>query len=328
MHFRRLSQITQLLFVLTCALTLSAPALAQAKYPDHPVKIIVALPAGGSVDMIARSLGQNLQTALGQPFVVDNRAGASGQIGMPAVAKSAPDGYTLTVSPASFLTTNKSIFKTLPYDPEADFAPVSRLVNQPMVLVVKDKQKFPTVAALFAAAKAAPGQITYASSGDGSPQHLAGLMFETRTQAKLLHVPYKGGAPAVNDTLAGSVDAMFAVMPEAIAHIQAGKLHALGVMSPQRSPVLPNVPTMAESGFADLSLSAWIGLFAPAKTPRPIIDQLNRAVQAALDAELKAKLAENGMEVAASTPEELQRLMARDVKLHAELVTAAGLVPQ
>ena len=197
-----------------------------------------------------------------------------------------------------------------------------------MVLVVKDKQKYPTVAALLAAAKAAPGRITYASSGDGSPQHLAGLMFETRTKAQLLHVPYKGGAPAINDTLAGSVDAMFAVMPEAIAHIQAGKLHALGVMSPQRSPVLPNVPTMVESGFADLSLSAWIGLFAPAQTPRPIIDQLNRAVVAALDAELKAKLAENGMEVAGSSPEELQRLMARDMKLHAELVKAAGLTPQ
>jgi tripartite-type tricarboxylate transporter receptor subunit TctC len=278
--------------------------------------------------MIARSLGQKLNASLGQPFIVDNRAGASGQIGMPVVAKAPADGYTLTVSPASFLTTNKSIFKTLPYDPEADFAPVSRLVNQPMVLVVKDKAKYPTVAALLAAAKAAPGRLTYASSGDGSPQHLAGLMFETRTKAKLLHVPYKGGAPAVNDTLAGSVDAMFAVMPEAIPHVQAGKLHALAVMSPQRSPALPNVPTMAESGFADLSLSAWIGLFAPVKTPRQIIDQLNRAVQAALDAEMKAKLAENGMEVSASTPEELQQMVARDLKLHAELVKAAGLVPQ
>jgi tripartite-type tricarboxylate transporter receptor subunit TctC len=325
MYFRRTVRLA--CFPLA-AVALMGSALAQSTYPDHPVKVIVALPAGGSVDMIARSLGQKLNVSLGQPFIVDNRAGASGQIGMPVVAKAPADGYTLTVSPASFLTTNKSIFKTLPYDPEADFAPVSRLVNQPMVLVVKDKQKYPNVAALLAAAKAAPGRITYASSGDGSPQHLAGLMFETRTQAKLLHVPYKGGAPAVNDTLAGSVDAMFAVMPEAIAHVQAGKLHALAVMSPQRSPALPNVPTMAESGFADLSLSAWIGLFAPAKTPRPIIDQLNRAVLAALDAELKAKLAENGMEVAASTPEELRQMMARDLKLHAELIKAAGLVPQ
>ena len=324
----RTSLISHLLFLPLAALALNGLALAQGKYPDHPVKVIVALPAGGSVDMIARSLGQKLNMSLGQPFIVDNRAGASGQIGMPVVAKASADGYTLTVSPASFLTTNKSIFKTLPYDPEADFAPVSRLVNQPMVLVVKDKQKYPTVAALLAAAKAAPGRITYASSGDGSPQHLAGLMFETRTKAQLLHVPYKGGAPAINDTLAGSVDAMFAVMPEAIAHVQAGKLHALGVMSPHRSPVLPNVPTMVESGFTDLSLSAWIGLFAPAKTPRPIIDQLNRAVVAALDTELKAKLAESGMEVTASTPEELERMIAREIKLHAELVKAAGLVPQ
>lgn len=311
-----------------CALGLASHALSQGKYPDRPVKVIVALQAGGSVDMIARVLSQKLNASLGQPFVVDNRAGGSGQIGMPMVAKAPADGYTLTVSPASFLTTNKSIFKALPYDPEADFSPVSPLVNQPMVLVVKDKQKFLTVAALLAAAKAAPGQLTYASSGDGSPQHLAGLMFEARTKARLLHVPYKGGAPAINDTLGGSVDTMFAVMPEAISYIRAGKLHALGVLSPQRSPVLTNIPTMAESGFADLNLSAWIGLLAPAKTPRAIIDQLNRAVHAALDADIKAKLAENGMEVTPSTPEALQQMIARDIKLHAELVKSAGLTPQ
>lgn len=310
------------------SLLLAGQALAQAKYPDQPVKLIVALPAGGSVDMIARTLGQKLSTALGQPFVIDNRAGGSGQIGMPFVAKAAADGYTLTVSPASFLTTNKAIFKSLPYDPETDFAPISRLVNQPMVVVVKDRQKYPTVAALIAAAKAAPGKITYASSGDGSPQHLAGLMFETRTHTKLLHVPYRGGALAINDTLGGTVDAMFAVMPEAVPHVLSGKLAALGVMSPTRSPVLPQVPTMAESGVADLNLSAWMALLAPAKMPRALIDQLNRAVQAAFDPELKAKLAESGIEVATSSPEEVQRLIASDIKLHAELVKIAGLVPQ
>ncbi|MFN7121475.1 MAG: Bug family tripartite tricarboxylate transporter substrate binding protein [Hydrogenophaga sp.] len=310
------------------ALALTGHAHAQATYPDHVVKIIVGLPAGGSVDMIARILGQKLNTQTGQPFIIENRAGASGQIGMPAVARAAPDGYTLTVSPASFLTTNKSIFKSLPYDPETDFMPVSRLVNQPMVLVVKDKQKYPTAAAFLAAAKAAPGQITFASSGDGSPQHLGGLMFETRTQSRMLHVPYKGGALAINDILAGNVDAMFAVLPEALPHIQAGKLHALGLMSPQRSPVLPDVPTMAEGGLANLTLSAWIGILAPAKTPRAIIDQLNRAVQTAMDAEVKAKLAASGIEVAAGTPEELQRTISADIKLHAELVKAAGLTPQ
>jgi len=311
-----------------CALGLATPALAQGKYPERPVRIIVALPAGGSVDMIARVLSQKLNASLGQPFIVDNRGGASGQIGMPMVARAPADGYTLTVSPASFLTTNKSIFKTLPYDPEADFSPVTPLVNQPMVLVVKDRQKFPTIAAFLAAARAAPGQITFASSGDGSPQHLAGLMFETRTKTRLLHVPYKGGAPAINDTLGGNVDAMFAVMPEAISHIQAGRLHALGVMTPQRSPMLPNTPTMAESGIPDLNLSAWIGLLAPAKTPPAIIDQLNRAVLAALDADTKAKLAELGMEVAPSNPEALRQMIARDIKLSADLVKAAGLTPQ
>ena len=310
------------------ALAASAQVMAQAKYPDQPVKIVVALPAGGSVDMIARVLGQKMSAAMGQPFVIDNRAGGSGQIGMPFVAKAPADGYTLTVSPASFLTTNKSIFKTLPYDPEADFVPVTRLVNQPMVLIVKDKQKYPTVAALIAAAKAEPGKITYASSGDGSPQHLGGLMFEARTKTKLLHVPYRGGALAINDTIGGTVDVMFAVMPEAVPHIQSGKLHALGVMSPTRSPIFPQVPTMAESGITDLNLSAWMALLAPAKTPKPIIDQLNRAVQAALDSEQKAKLAESGIEVSTGTPEDMKRLITSDIKIHAELVKAAGLVPQ
>jgi tripartite-type tricarboxylate transporter receptor subunit TctC len=310
------------------AATLSVPIGAQTKYPDQPVKIIVALPVGGSVDMIARALGQKLSTTLGQPFVIDNRAGGSGQIGMPAVARAPADGYTLTVSPASFLTTNKSIFKSLPYDPEADFMPVSRLVNQPMVMVAKDKQKFPSVAALIAAAKQAPGTITYASSGEGSPQHLAGIMFETRTKTKLLHVPYRGGALAINDTIAGTVDIMFAVMPEAVPHVKANKLIALGVMSPQRSPIFPQTPTMAESGVPDLNLSAWMALLAPAKTPRPIIDQLNKLVQTAFDAELKAKLSENGIEVSTSTPEEVSRQIASDIKLHAELIKAAGIAPQ
>ena len=304
---------------------LALPTSAQNAYPDRPVKIIVGLPAGGSVDMIARMLGQKLNTQLGQSFIVDNRPVGSGQIGMPAVAKSPADGYTLTVSPASFLTTNVSIFQSLAYQPETDFMPISRLVNQPMVLVVKDKQKYPTAATFLAAAKSNPGSITYASSGDGSPQHLGGLMFETRTQARMLHVPYKGGALAVNDTLAGTVDAMFAVLPEALPHILSGKLHALGLMSPQRSPVLPHVPTMAESGLADLNLSAWIGMLAPTKTPRPIIDQLNKAVRAAMDPEFKAKLAESGIEAAPSTPEELQRIITAEIKLHAELVKAAGI---
>lgn len=310
------------------ALGLCSSAAAQNAYPNKPVKVMVALPAGGSADMIARVISQKLGEQLGQSFVVDNKAGASGQIGMPQVARSAPDGYMLTVSPASFLTTNKSIFKTLPYDPQADFQPISKLVNQPMVLVVKDKTKFPSVAAVVSQAKAEPGKLTYASSGDGSPQHLGALMFETRTHAQMLHVPYKGGAPAINDTLAGNVDMLFAVLPEALPHIQSGKLHALGLMSPQRSALLPQTPTMVESGFADLNLSAWVGLLAPAKTPPEIVEKLNQAVRAVLQSEVKDKLASNGMEPAPSTPNELKADIASDLKLHAELVKAAGLQPQ
>ena len=197
-----------------------------------------------------------------------------------------------------------------------------------MVPIVKDKQKYPTVAALIAGAKAEPGKITYASSGDGSPQHLAGLMFKARTQTKLLQVPYRGGPLATSDTIAGTVDAMFAVMPKAVPHVQSGKLHALGVMSPQCFAVFPQTPTLAESGVADLNLSAWIAVLAPAKTPRAIIDQLNRALQSAFNPELKAELAESGKEVATSTPEDVQRLIARDIKLHAELVKASGMPPQ
>ena len=288
----------------------------------------VALPAGGGVDAMARALGQKLNTMYGQPFIVDNRPGGSGQIGMPLVAKAAPDGYTLTIAPAGLMATNKSIFKSLAYDPEADFAPVTRLVNQPMVLIVRDRQKYPTLATFLAAVKANPGKITYASSGDGTPQHLGGLMLTTRTQTQMLHVPYRSGALAINDLMGGTVDSMVAVMTEAVPFLKTGKLHALAVMNPTRSALFPQVPTMAESGIADLNLSTWIALLAPAKTPRAIVDQLNRAVQAAFDAEFKTQMTEIGNEVALTTPEELQRIIARDIKLHAELVKGAGLVPQ
>ncbi|MDA7416945.1 tripartite tricarboxylate transporter substrate binding protein [Xenophilus arseniciresistens] len=313
---------------LTFLLALQAPAHAQARYPDRPVKVIVALPAGGSVDMVARLLGQKMADQLGQPFVVDNRAGASGQIGVPVVARAAPDGYTLMVSPASFLTTNKSIFKTLPYDPEADFAPVAKLVNQAMVLVVRDKSRYGTVANVLAAAKAAPGKLTYASSGDGSPQHLAGLMFENRAGVRMLHVPYKGGAPAITDLMAGTVDMVFAPIPEALPHIKAGKLHPVGVLGEQRSAILPEVPTMKESGIERLVLSAWIGLLAPARTPQPVLDQLQQAARAALQGEARARLIESGMEPALDDPTPLKQTISQEIRIHAELVKAAGLVPQ
>ena len=318
--------------LLMCALGLLAaaiPAGAQSTYPDRPVKLIVALPAGGGVDIIARMVGQKLAAVTGQPFVVDNRAGASGRIGLPAVAKAAPDGYTLMASPASFLTTNKSIFKELPYDPQADFAPITKLANQTMVLVVKDKQKFSNAAALLAAAKAKPGSLNYASSGDGSPQHLAALMFETRTQARMTHVPYKGGALAINDLLGGNVDLLFAPLPEALPYLKSGKLMALALMGDKRSALIADVPTMQEAGIPNMVMQTWIALLAPAGTPRNLVDQLNRQVHAILQSEdVKKQLQEIGMDMAPTTPEQLQQTIAQEIALHAELVKAAGLVPQ
>ncbi len=314
------------LLVLGVACGVAALAQAQGRYPERPVKVVVALPAGGSVDAVARLVSQKLADDLGQPFVVDNKAGASGQIGMPQVARAAPDGYTLAVSPASFLTTNKSIFKSLPYDPEADFAPVAKLVNQSMVLVVRDKSRLGTLTEVLSAARANPGKLTYASSGDGSPQHLAGLLFESRAKVKLLHVPYKGGAPAITDLMAGTVDMVFAPLPEALPHIKAGKLHPVGVLSEKRSPILPDVPTLREGG--GLMLSAWIGVLAPARTPPAIVERLNKAVRAVLTGDARAKLVDLGMEPALDDAKSLKQTISDDIRIHAELVRAAGLVPQ
>ena len=319
--------IRRVLSSLMCAfgvLMAAVPAVAADKYPEQPVKLMVALPAGGGVDMIARLIGQKLTVVWGQPVVVDNKAGGSGQIGLPIVAKAAPDGYTLMASPASFLTTNKSIFKKLTYDPQDDFAPITKLANQSMVLVVKDRQKFPTAAAVLAAARAKPEAVNYASSGDGSPQHLAALMFEARMKVKMLHVPYKGGALAINDLLGGNVDILFAPLPEALPHIKAGKLVALAIMGDKRSDLIPDVPTMAESGIYNMTMVTWIGLLAPAKMPRPLVDQINSQVHAILASEeVKTQLRAAGMDVAPTTPEQFN-----EIKLHAELVKAAGLVPQ
>ena len=309
-------------------LTLAVPSFAQDNYPSRPVKVIVALPAGGSVDMVARQVSQQLTTDLGQPFVVDNRAGGSGQIGVPAVAKAAPDGYTIMVSPASFLTTNKSIFKALPYNPETDFVAVAKLVNQAMVLVVNDKTKYGTPASILAAAKANPGKLTYASSGDGSPQHLAGLMFESQTGAKLLHVPYKGGAPAITDLIGGVVDMAFAPLPEALPHIKSGKLHAVGVLSEKRAISAPDIPTLREGGVNNVVLSAWIGLLVPAKTPQPVIDKISKSAKAFLRGDAKTKLIEIGMEPAPDEVKPLAQVISEEIRIHAGLVKTAGLAAQ
>lgn len=312
------------------AALLAMPALGQAQgnYPDKPVKVIVAIPAGGSVDMVARLVSQKLTDELGQPFVVDNRGGASGFIGTGMVVKAPPDGYTLTVAPASFLATNKSVFKNLPYDPEKDLAPISKLVNQSMVMVVRSNSSFRSTNDVVAAAKANPGKLTYASAGDGTPHHLAAVLFARRAEVRMTHVPYKGGALAMNDVLSGNVDIVFAGLPEALPHIKSGRIRALGLLSDKRSAVAPEIPTMKERGLGDLTLSAWMGLLAPAGTPAPVIDKLQRALVKVLAGDAKDRLAEVGLEAAPTTPAEFRKIIADEIGLHAELIKAAGITPQ
>ena len=297
-------------------------------YPTKPVTVMVAIPPGGSVDMVARLVSQKLSEELRQPFLVDNKGGASGQIGTTQVARAAADGYTLMVAPAAFLATNKSVFKSLPYDPEADFAPISKLVNQSMMLVVRSESKYASAADVISAAKSRPRTLTYGSAGDGTPHHLAAALFESRADVQLLHVPYRGAAPAMNDLLAGTVDMVFAGLPEALPYIKSGRLRALGLLSDQRASVAPQIPTMQEQGLKDMTLSAWMGLLAPAKTPAHVIERLNRAVHKVLEGDAKARLAETGLEVAPTTASEFRKIIADEIRLHAALVKSAGIVPQ
>lgn len=316
------------LLATTCMLTIPQWSSAQTNYPERPVKVVVAIPAGGSVDMVARLVSQKLSEELGQQFLVDNRGGGSGIIGTNLVVKAPTDGYTLNVAPAAFLATNKSIFKNLPYDPEKDLTPISKLVNQSMVMVVRSNSEFRSTNDLVAAARANPSKFTYASAGDGSPHHLAAVLFETRAKVRFTHVPYKGGALAMNDVLAGTVDMVFAGLPEALPHIKSGRLRALGLLSEKRSPVAADIPTMKENGLGDLTLSAWMGLLAPAGTPAPVIEKLNKAVVKVLSGDAKDRLAEVGLEAAPTTPAEFRQIIADEIKLHAELVKNSGLSPQ
>ena len=301
---------------------------AQQAYPSRPVRIIVAVPAGGSIDLVARMVGLRLTEALGQTFLVDNRPGGAGIIGTDLAAKAAPDGYTLTMAPAAFLSSHPSTFAKLPYDPVRDFTPVINVVIQPSVLVVHPSAPSKTVKELAAFAKANPGKLNYGSGGEGSPHHLSGVMFGSATETRMVHVPYKGGAPAMADLLAARVDLIFAPVPEALQHIRGGKLRALGVMSPKRASVLPDVATIQELGFPGLVLDTWIGLVAPAGTPRDVVMKLNNAVQKALGGDLRERFAEVGLDIAGGTPDQFAATIRNDMAVYARLVKESGMAIQ
>lgn len=295
------------------------------EYPQRPVLIVVAVPAGGSIDMVARIMAQELGARYKQTFLVENKTGGAGIIGTNEVAQAKPDGYTLGIIPDAFVATNVSLFSNLPYDPLKDLKPISKLVDQTLVLTVPAGSPYKTVDDLIAAARAKKGELTFGSGGEGSPHHLSGLLFASKTGVELLHVPYKGGAPAQTDLLGGHLDMVFAPLPEVLANIRAGKLRGLAILGPERLSLLPDIPTLPELGIEGVQLSAWMGLFAPAGTPDEIIQSLNKQVTDILAGPVKDKLAETGLEASASTPQELEQLLRDDIKLHGELIKSAGI---
>jgi len=314
------------LLSLVCGTTATA-ALAQA-YPNKPIKLIVPFAPGGFTDVVARILGQKLSISLGQPFVIENKAGAGSTIGTDFVAKAAPDGYTLVMVSTTHVI-SPAIYAKLPYDPIKSFTPVGKLVDSAYVLMINPKVPVNSVADYIALAKAQPDKIHYASSGNGSSQHLMGGMFAAMTGTKLIHVPYKGSSGAASDLVAGVVESSFAGVPNAMAQVPAGRLKALAVTTAKRIPQLPDVPTMQEAGVPGYEASVWLGLLAPAGTSKEIVARLNAEIAKVMNSpETKKELYAAGVESDISSPEALGALMSREMDRWGKVIKDAGITMQ
>ncbi|GHC96360.1 MFS transporter [Pseudorhodoferax aquiterrae] len=313
--------------LLACAASLACLATlpAQAEtWPAKPVRLVVGYAAGGATDVVTRLVGQKMGELLGQPIVVDNRTGANSNVGAEVVARAPADGYTLYVYTIAN-TINASLYGKLGYDPRKDFAPIGLMAKIPNILVVHPSLPVKTVADYQRFAKAEKNGITFASSGSGSSIHLSGEMFKMQTGLNMLHVPYRGSAPAVADLLGGQVQSMFDNAPSSLPHVQSGKLRAIAVTSAQRLPMLPDVPTLAESGFPGLDVQSWFGLAAPAGTPAPVIAQLNKALNQALDApEVKKRLQDLAASPASGTPEQMRTFAEAEITRWQAVVKASG----
>jgi tripartite-type tricarboxylate transporter receptor subunit TctC len=316
--------------ILVAALLGSAalPGAAQETYPARPVKIIVAYPAGGANDIVARTIGQELAQDLGQPVLIENRSGAAGTIGADAAAKSAPDGYTLFMA-AGAHTLAPSLHAKLPYDIVQDFQPISLAALGTYLLVVHPSVPANSVKELIELAKARPGALNFASSGAGAPPHLAGVMFQKLAGVALNHVPYRGDTPAITDLIAGQVQLAFLSIQPLIPQVKAGKLRALAITSGRRSPAVPDLPTVAESGLTGYDIGTWWGLLAPAKTPRPIVDRLAAAMRkASAVPTVKERFAAGGNAAQSNSPEEFAAMIRSEVGRYRELAAAAGVKPE
>ena len=306
-------------------LAVAWPAGAQAAFPERPVTLIVPFPAGGSTDLVARVVAEKMSANLGQQIVVDNRGGAGGNVGSAAAAKAEADGYTILMGTVATHALNPALYKKMPYDPVKDFAPVSLLVVVPNVLVVNPDFPAHSVAELIALAKEKPGELSYASSGNGTPLHLSGELFKSMAGIDIVHVPYKGAGPALIDVMGGHVPIMFDNLPSSTEHIKAGKLRGLAVTTAERAPSMPDLPTVAESGLPGYETYTWNALFAPAGTPPEVIARLNEAaVQAVGDPQVQAKLQAVGASVVGSTPEQLAAHVQAELAKWAPVVKASG----
>lgn len=308
------------------ALAIAAIGLAHAQgYPSKPVRLIVGLPAGGGADTITRIVAARLSETLGQPVLVENRVGSGGLIAADAVAKSTPDGYTLLLGSISYNAIFASFYKKLPYDPVKDFAPISLVATLPNVLVVNLSMPAQSVSEFIAYAKAHPGKISYASSGNGSTLHLSMEMLKSMAGIEVVHVPYKGGVLAMGDLLSGRIQAMFEILPTQIANIKAGKVRALAVTTAKRNAQLPDIPTMAEAGVPGFEVTVWYAVFAPAAVPKPIIAKLSADLVKALNMpDVKERLAQQGADAAPTTPEQFAVFQKSEIAKWAKVVKESG----
>ena len=306
-----------------CALAVGFAASAQTAWPEKPVTIVVPFPAGGSTDMVARAIAQEMQGKLGQTFVVENRPGATGTIGAGAVKRAAPDGYTLLVSSLGAFVVAPHLFPNVPYDATKDFDYLSVPVQAPNVLVASSDQKARKVADVIAELKAKPGKVSFASSGNGSSDHLSAELFWQQTGTEGLHIPSKGGAPAINDLLGNQVQYSFQNVNAVLPHIRPGKLHAIAVTGDKRTPVLPDVPTLAEAGVKGAEVYSWQGLAAPKNLPPAVRDKIaNAAIAAINEPAVKKRMLDQGLEVVASKPAEFTAFQQREFVRWRDLIKA------
>lgn len=323
-----MTQFTRTLLALTLATLLAGFAHAQnIAFPNKPVTLVVPFPPGGGTDIGARVIAQKLTVKWGQTVVVENRAGAAGLVGADMVAKAKPDGYTLLVGNVGTQAINSSLYAKMPYNADTAFAPISMIAELPFLMMASTKVPAKSVREFIALAKAAPGTLTFASSGNGGSPHLTAEIFQTAAGVKMTHVPYKGGGPALTDLMAGHVDILFASVLEGSGHVKAGKLQAFAMSGATRSPALPDVPTLAEAGVSGAESGSWIAMFAPSGTPQTIIDKIAADIKDALSvAETRDKLIAQGATPQSTTPAELKAIIDRDRARYGKVIVERGIL--